>query len=90
MSHPYKSKCSDAQSKGRSQYAAGGGKIVSIPFSVSKTADALKRLHEAGKTAGKTDQLRDFTASRLSKEGYDYKQILGPEAEAKYKRGGKA
>lgn len=86
MSHPYKSQCSDHRKNGHSLYKAEGGQVVGIPFSVEKTADAMKRLSAAGAIANKS-HTADYAASRLKKEGYDPVKIIGTEA--KYRKGGR-
>ena len=66
--------------------AGGTGNVSSIPFSVDKTADAMKRLDRAGQVTDK-NQAADFAASRLKKGGYDPVDVIGREA--KYKKGGR-
>ena len=64
---------------------ADGGKVRAIPFSLDKTADALRRLESAG--IGNKKAASDFAASRIKSHGIDPLPITGTEA--KYKHGGK-
>lgn len=84
MAHPYKSACSDHRKEGHSRYKAEGGQVVSIPFSLQESADALKRLQGHGVSVGQ--QGKDFAASRLKAHGVDPVKTIGTEA--KYKKGG--
>lgn len=63
---------------------AEGGEVVALPFSPTKTADALSRLEKA-KILNK-DAAKDFTASRIKSWGLDPQKYVGRDA--KYRKGG--
>lgn len=88
MAHPFDKHRADkaGAAKAKVLTRAEGGKILPIPFSVAKTADAFKRLSSAGVNT-KNQHAADFAASRLKREGYDPKLVIGTDA--KYKSGGK-
>lgn len=89
MTHPYSKYSQDKASAARAKaLTRAEGGVVAIPFSVDKTADALKRLNSAGINT-KSRVAREFTANRLKAAGRNSDEIqLITGTQPKYKSGG--